>query len=98
MQRIDGLLHFHERRPLARKELQVVDHQKIGIAAATAKPGQSAAVESLQETRRELFGRKEERCCPRMQVSKPSADALEQVRFADAARTVNDQRRHLAGP
>ena len=53
---VDGLLNLHERGSLTGKKLQVIDHEQVGIPAAAAEAGETAAVQGLEKARGELLG------------------------------------------
>ena len=57
-QGLDGVLNFHQRRPLAAKEMHVVDQQHIDLAVLAAKAGQPAALQGFEKQAGELLGRK----------------------------------------
>ena len=97
-QRVERLLKFEEGRLLAHEELEIVDHQHVRRAAGAAKSRQATGVQRLQKGGGELLSRQADRGQARMQFAGPVAGGLHEVRLPDPARTMNHQRRHLAGP
>ena len=94
-ERIERVEQFFERPLLAGEELQVVDRQQVRTAAFLAKARQAAAANRFDKARRELLGRQINRRRAGVMPAVLLLDRPQQVRFADARRPAEHERRRL---
>ena len=95
-QRVDRVQQFDLRGPLADEKLQIVENQQAHAAILAAETRQAAAAQGFEKMAGELFRREIDRGRIAGAFADRRPNAFQEMRFADAGRTVNQKRRDLA--